>query len=125
MAITITLIVTLSSDNHETKAFTRSSVVTSFPRRVSRFLAENNNTRAADHYKKDDEICYILEAHHGYKKALRGIAHKPQSMSDEDWALATIQLFLTQEFLWEVIHETIAVGLWLKLESLYMTKSCE
>ncbi|GJT97762.1 retrovirus-related pol polyprotein from transposon TNT 1-94 [Tanacetum coccineum] len=67
--------------------------------------------------------------HHGYKKALRGIAHKPQSMSDEDWieldekALATIQLFLTQEVLREVIHETTAVGLWLKLESLYMTKS--
>ncbi|GKB04082.1 retrovirus-related pol polyprotein from transposon TNT 1-94 [Tanacetum coccineum] len=45
--------------------------------------------------------------HHGYKKALRGIAHKPQSMSDEDWleldekALATIQLFLTLEVLQE------------------------
>ncbi|GJY03809.1 hypothetical protein Tco_0369749 [Tanacetum coccineum] len=43
--------------------------------------------------------------HHGYKKALGGIAHKPQSMSDEDWleldekALATIQLFLTREVL--------------------------
>ncbi|GJT50954.1 retrovirus-related pol polyprotein from transposon TNT 1-94 [Tanacetum coccineum] len=67
--------------------------------------------------------------HHGYKKALRGIAHKPQSMSDEDWleldekALATIQLFLTREVLREVIHETTAAGLWLKLESLYMTKS--
>nr|GEW91039.1 hypothetical protein [Tanacetum cinerariifolium] len=54
--------------------------------------------------------------HHGYKKALRGIAHKPQSMSDEDWleldekALATIQLFLTREFLREVIHETTAAG---------------
>ncbi|GJW65930.1 retrovirus-related pol polyprotein from transposon TNT 1-94 [Tanacetum coccineum] len=67
--------------------------------------------------------------HHRYKKALRGITHKPQSMSDEDWleldekALATIQLFLTREVLREVIHETIAAGLWLKLESLYMTKS--
>ncbi|GKE37122.1 hypothetical protein Tco_1460527 [Tanacetum coccineum] len=67
--------------------------------------------------------------HHGYKKALGGIAHKPQSMSDEDWleldekALATIQLFLTREVLREVIHETTAAGLMLKLESLYMTKS--
>ncbi|GJU91165.1 retrovirus-related pol polyprotein from transposon TNT 1-94 [Tanacetum coccineum] len=67
--------------------------------------------------------------HHGYKKALRGLAHKPQGMSDEDWleldekALATIQLFLTREVLREVIHETTAAGLWLKLESLYMTKS--
>nr|GEU89796.1 retrovirus-related Pol polyprotein from transposon TNT 1-94 [Tanacetum cinerariifolium] len=67
--------------------------------------------------------------HHGYKKARRGIAHKPQSMSDEYWleldekALATIQLFLTREVLLEVIHETTATSLWLKLESLYMTKS--
>ncbi|GKE07634.1 hypothetical protein Tco_1399652, partial [Tanacetum coccineum] len=50
-------------------------------------------------------------------------------MSDEDWleldekALATIQLFLTREVLREVIHETTAAGLWLKLESLYLTKS--
>ncbi|GJT34447.1 retrovirus-related pol polyprotein from transposon TNT 1-94 [Tanacetum coccineum] len=50
-------------------------------------------------------------------------------MSDKDWleldekALATIQLFLTREVLREVIHETTAAGLWLKLESLYMTKS--
>nr|GEV63983.1 retrovirus-related Pol polyprotein from transposon TNT 1-94 [Tanacetum cinerariifolium] len=42
--------------------------------------------------------------HHGYKKALKGVAHKPQILR-------------------EVIHETTAVGLWLKLESLYMTKS--
>nr|GEX42753.1 retrovirus-related Pol polyprotein from transposon TNT 1-94 [Tanacetum cinerariifolium] len=42
--------------------------------------------------------------HHGYKKALRGITHKPQILR-------------------EVIHETIAAGLWLKFESLYMTKS--
>nr|GEW33082.1 hypothetical protein [Tanacetum cinerariifolium] len=71
----------------------------------------------------------LVLTHHGYKNALRGIAHKPQIMSDEDWlkldekALAMIQLFLTREFLWEVIHETIAAGLWLKLESLYMTKN--
>nr|GEW12052.1 retrovirus-related Pol polyprotein from transposon TNT 1-94 [Tanacetum cinerariifolium] len=50
-------------------------------------------------------------------------------MSDEDWleldekALATIQLFLTREVLREVIHETTAASLWLKLESLYMTNS--
>nr|GEW03723.1 retrovirus-related Pol polyprotein from transposon TNT 1-94 [Tanacetum cinerariifolium] len=46
----------------------------------------------------------VVLTHHGYKKALRGIAHKPQILR-------------------EVIHETIAAGLWLKLESLYMTKS--
>nr|GEW03190.1 retrovirus-related Pol polyprotein from transposon TNT 1-94 [Tanacetum cinerariifolium] len=50
-------------------------------------------------------------------------------MSNEDWleldkkALATVQLFLTQEVLREVIHETTTTGLWLKLESLYMIKS--
>ncbi|GKE13137.1 hypothetical protein Tco_1416688 [Tanacetum coccineum] len=49
--------------------------------------------------------------------------------SYEDWleldekTLATIQLFLTREVLREVIHETTAAGLRLKLESLYMTKS--
>nr|GEW96306.1 retrovirus-related Pol polyprotein from transposon TNT 1-94 [Tanacetum cinerariifolium] len=54
--------------------------------------------------------------HHGYKKALGGIAHKPQSMADEDRleldekALTTIQLFLTREVLREVIHETTAAG---------------
>nr|GEY91013.1 retrovirus-related Pol polyprotein from transposon TNT 1-94 [Tanacetum cinerariifolium] len=67
--------------------------------------------------------------YHGYKKTLRSIAHKPQSMSDEDWleldgkALATIQLFLTREVLREVIHEPTTAGLWLKLESLNMIKS--
>nr|GEV94970.1 retrovirus-related Pol polyprotein from transposon TNT 1-94 [Tanacetum cinerariifolium] len=58
----------------------------------------------------------VVLTHHGYKKALRGIAHKPQSMSDEDWleldkkALATIQNFLTHEVLREVIHETTVAG---------------
>nr|GEX74205.1 retrovirus-related Pol polyprotein from transposon TNT 1-94 [Tanacetum cinerariifolium] len=42
--------------------------------------------------------------HHGYKKTLKGKAHKPQILR-------------------EVIHETTAAGLWLNLESLYMTKS--
>nr|GEY18643.1 retrovirus-related Pol polyprotein from transposon TNT 1-94 [Tanacetum cinerariifolium] len=50
-------------------------------------------------------------------------------MSDKDWlelderALATIQLFLTREVLREVIHEATMAGIWLKLESIYMTKS--
>nr|GMD86504.1 stigma-specific Stig1 family protein [Ipomoea batatas] len=30
-------------------------------RRVSRFLAEEKNPRAADHCKNDDEICYVVE----------------------------------------------------------------
>nr|GEY73733.1 retrovirus-related Pol polyprotein from transposon TNT 1-94 [Tanacetum cinerariifolium] len=50
----------------------------------------------------------VVLTHHGYKNALRGLAHKPQSMSDEDWleldekALATIQHFLTREVLREM-----------------------
>nr|GEZ39820.1 retrovirus-related Pol polyprotein from transposon TNT 1-94 [Tanacetum cinerariifolium] len=60
-----------------------------------------------DNNKFDDKISFAIWkvhmqavlTHHGYKKALRGIAHKPQSMSDEDWlelyekALVTIQTF--------------------------------
>ncbi|GJV20237.1 hypothetical protein Tco_1369257 [Tanacetum coccineum] len=42
---------------------------------------------------------------------------------DNEKALATIQLFLTREVIREVIHETTASLLWLKLESVYMTKS--
>jgi len=34
-----------------------------------------------------------------------------------------IQLCLADEVLWEVVDEDTAAGLWLKLESLYMTKS--
>ncbi|PWA42723.1 hypothetical protein CTI12_AA541940 [Artemisia annua] len=60
MAIAITLTVTFTSNNHET-TLTGTPVVVPFPKRVSRFLAENKNPRAADHCKKDDEICYILE----------------------------------------------------------------
>lgn len=50
-------------------------------------------------------------------------------MTDEQWidldekALSVIQLCLKREILREVIHESIAVGLWAKLESHYMTKS--
>ena len=35
----------------------------------------------------------------------------------------TIQLCLADEVLWEVADEDFTAGLWLKLESLYMTKS--
>ncbi|KAI3510211.1 hypothetical protein L1887_25742 [Cichorium endivia] len=60
MAITIVLTTTFISDNHQ-NSLPESLVVKPFPKRVSRFLAENNHPRAADHCKKDDEICYILE----------------------------------------------------------------
>lgn len=65
----------------------------------------------------------------GLKKALVGKSNKPVTMTDEQWdeldekALSAIQLCLSKEVLREVVHETTASGLWLRLESLYMTKS--
>ncbi|KAG6495421.1 hypothetical protein ZIOFF_043244 [Zingiber officinale] len=65
----------------------------------------------------------------GLKKTLEGKSKKPATMTYEQWeeldekALSAIQLCLPREVLREVIHETTAAGLWLKLESQYMTKS--
>ena len=65
----------------------------------------------------------------GLKKALQGKSKKPPTMTNEKWdeldekALSAIQLYLSREVLREVIHETTTAELWLKLESLYMTKS--
>jgi len=65
----------------------------------------------------------------GLMKALDGIQNKPTSMTDEQWeeldekALSSIQLSLSKEFLREIANETTTAELWLKLESLYMTKS--
>nr|XP_043618713.1 stigma-specific STIG1-like protein 2 [Erigeron canadensis] len=63
MAITVTLTLTITSSigENDEKAYTVSPHVKPFPNRVSRFLAENKNPRAADHCKKDNEICYTLE----------------------------------------------------------------
>ncbi|KAK9057168.1 hypothetical protein SSX86_024535 [Deinandra increscens subsp. villosa] len=61
IAIATTLTISSISQNQETLSFTRPSVVKyRYQKRVNRFLAENNNPRAADHCKKDDEICYML-----------------------------------------------------------------
>ena len=43
----------------------------------------------------------------------------------DEKALSTIQLCLTKEVLCEFIHEQITIGLWLKLELLYMTESLD
>ncbi|KAI3702332.1 hypothetical protein L6452_28067 [Arctium lappa] len=60
IAITITL--TITSISHKTTPIDQTMAVRQpFPKRVSRFLAETKNPRAADHCRKDDEICYILE----------------------------------------------------------------
>ncbi|MFS7985313.1 putative stigma-specific protein Stig1 [Helianthus anomalus] len=62
VAITLTLTITFTfmGDTRE-KTLITSRAVKPFPKRVSRFLAENKNPRAADHCNKDNEICYILE----------------------------------------------------------------
>ena len=65
----------------------------------------------------------------GLLKALNGKQALPESMSDEDKddllerAHSAIQLSLSDEVLREVAEETSAASLWLRLESLYMTKS--
>ncbi|KAM0063749.1 putative stigma-specific protein Stig1 [Helianthus debilis subsp. tardiflorus] len=61
IATTLTITSTTSGDNQEATKLVGPPVVNPFPKRVSRFLAENKNPRAADHCNKDDEICYILE----------------------------------------------------------------
>ena len=65
----------------------------------------------------------------GLQKALAGKSKKPTSMIDEDWedldarALSTIRLSLADEVLFNIVEETTTIGLWTKLESLYMTKN--
>lgn len=65
----------------------------------------------------------------GLLKALNGKNALPEDLSDEqkddmvDRAHSAIQLSLSDEVLREVADEKTAAGLWLKLESLYMTKS--
>jgi len=50
-------------------------------------------------------------------------------MSDEDWeqldlkAASTIQFYLANEIMYNMIDEEMATGLWSRLETLYITKS--
>ena len=70
-----------------------------------------------------------LLVHQGLGKALEGRGKLPASLTKDekdeilDKAHSTILLCLGDEVLREVSDETIASSLWLKLESLYMTKS--
>ena len=65
----------------------------------------------------------------GLWKALKGKDALPAMLSDEEkedllvQAHSAIQLTLADEVLREIVDEDTAVGLWLKLESRYMTKS--
>ena len=70
-----------------------------------------------------------LLAQHGLHKILQGKLAKPVGMSDEDCeeldlkTTSTIQLCLADDVIYNVIDEEMATGLWLRLETLYMTKS--
>ncbi|CAI9263533.1 unnamed protein product [Lactuca saligna] len=64
IAMAAAITITFTGDNNEETLMmtTETPYVKPLPKRVSRFLAEKiDNPRAADHCKKDDEICYILE----------------------------------------------------------------
>ena len=62
-------------------------------------------------------------------KALLGKAKQPATITDEDWdeidvrALSAICLCLVDDVLFNIVAEKTIVGLWMKLETLYMTKS--
>ena len=65
----------------------------------------------------------------GTHEALLGIEKKPSKMEDDKWnnidlrAKATIILCLSDEVLYNMMNEKTNIGLWCRLESLYMTKS--
>ena len=49
------------------------------------------------------------------------IENEKEEMDEK--VLTSIQLYLSNEVLQEVVHEKTTISLWLKLESLYMTKT--
>jgi len=65
----------------------------------------------------------------GLHKTLQGKSVKAAGASNKDWeeidlkAASTIQLCLADEVMYNVMDEETATGLWLRLETLYMTKS--
>jgi hypothetical protein len=65
----------------------------------------------------------------GAVKVLLGKAKQPASITDDDWdemdgrALSVIRLCLADDVLFNIFTENTRVGLWSKLESLYMMKS--
>lgn len=72
---------------------------------------------------------HALLIQQGLLKALKGKEGLPQTMTDDEKeeilakAHSAIQLSLSDEVLREVAYKTSPASLWLKLESLYMTKS--
>jgi hypothetical protein len=64
----------------------------------------------------------------GVVKALLGKEKQPVAITDEDRdeidarALSAIRLCLADDVMFNIVSEKTAVGLWTKMESLYMTK---
>ena len=64
----------------------------------------------------------------GMVKVLLGKANQPTSITDEDWdemdarALSAIRLCLDDDVLFNIVTKKTTVGLWSKMESLYMMK---
>ena len=72
---------------------------------------------------------HALLVQQGLWKALKGKNALPTTLSNEEkedlleWAHSAILLSLGDEVLREIVDEETVVGLWLKLEGRYMTKS--
>jgi hypothetical protein len=72
---------------------------------------------------------HYLLVQQGVVKALLGKSKKPVTISDEEWeeinvrALSAIRLCLVYDVLFNIVMEKTTIGLWMKLESLYMNKS--
>jgi hypothetical protein len=93
----------------------------------SKFEVENFNG------KKNFELWKLkmrdLLVQQGLQKALAGRTKKPVTMTNEEWedldtkALSTICLCLADEVMFNIVGEDTTIGLWRKMESLYMTKT--
>ena len=65
----------------------------------------------------------------GMAKALLGKSKQPYTMKDDEWSeldgrvLSGIRLCLADDVLFNIVSEKTAVGLWAKIEKLYMIKS--
>jgi hypothetical protein len=65
----------------------------------------------------------------GMVKAFLGKSKQPATITYEDWdeidarALSSIRMCLVDDVLFNIVAEKTTIGLWSKLESLYMTKS--
>eukprot|EP00253_Pinus_taeda_P028922 PITA_28922 len=70
-----------------------------------------------------------LLVQHGVAKALLGKSKQPYNITDNEWAemderaISAIRLCLADDVLFNIVSETTAAGLWMKLEKLYKTKS--